>query len=186
MYKAAIMYTPYPNSPPTAKEVQNYLKGSGTLLYGGNKRKSALTPNQSLMDKVYVAFQRFEHVITGTTGNPQSPLDSYDLYVFDLQVDDVHFLLKYGGQVQCYFKLNEQIISSMEHHRWSHWRLEQLKKSVQSNARHDQFIAENVGDAKFHRSIPKFARASTDFILKVESAMTRIELEAVSLFKSGW
>jgi len=183
MYKAAMLFIPYPSSPPTAKEVQSYLKRSGTLLYGGNKRRTALTPIQAQIDTVYHAFRAFE---TAITGSQKGNLDSHDLYVFDEQVNDVHFLLKYGGQMGCYFRLDDHIINSMGHYSWSHWRLKQLKKSIQDNARYDHLIKDEIGDRKFHRSFPKFARASTDFVLKVDEAIKVVERDATSLFKSGW
>ena len=65
MYKAVIMRSSYENPAPTSKEIQDYFRKSGKLLYGNDKRKSKNTPFEGTIHLVMHAFNEFEELIIG-------------------------------------------------------------------------------------------------------------------------
>ena len=184
MHKAVIINSDFENKAPSAKEIQTYLNKTGKLLYGNDKRKSANTPYTDTIHLVMSSFSEFEEALTGKVkgyGTTQT------LYVFDDKVNETHFFLKYVEQIQCHFKLDASIIDSMWKAKWNSGHLKNLKKSLEKNADFGDFmIKKNIGSAKLHKSLPKFAKATNDYIAKIDSEITAIEENAVSLFTSGW
>ena len=184
MHKAVIINSDYQNHAPTAKEMQAYLNKTGKLLYGNDKRKSANTPYQQTIHLVTSAFGSFEEVITGAKRDYQTVRN---LYVLDDKVNEMHFFLKYAGNVQCHFKLNDQIIDEMHHCSWSLGHLKRHKQSVENDAssRHF-FIEKNIGNKKLHNAFPAFVKATESYVLKIDNAIQEIEDKATALFTSGW
>ena len=184
MYKAVIMNADNQHPLPTAKEIKTYLRNTSKLLYGNDKRKSINTPYPDIIHLVMNSFPKFEEAITR---NKRDYTNTQELYVFDDKVNVTHFFLKYGGTIDCHFSLDDTIIHAMHHCNWSFGHLERHKKSVVQNAESSQFfIDKEIGNAKLHKSFPKFIKATDDYIKKIDAAMKEIEDEAVLLFKSGW
>lgn len=184
MYKAVIINSDDQHPLPTAKEIKNYLNKTGKLLYGNDKRKSVNTPFQNTIHLVMNAFNEFEEAITGRKRDFFTPSE---LYVFDDKVNEMHFFLKYAGQIQCHFNLDDAIIDKMHHCTWSHGHLKRHKQSVEQNANSSKFyIEKSIGNTKFHKAFPKFTKASNDYIAKIDDAMKIIEADAISLYKTGW
>ena len=184
MYKAVIMNADNQHPLPTAKEIQAYLRKTSKLLYGNDKRKSINTPYPDIIHLVMYSFSTFQEAITK---NERDYQDRKELYIFDDKVNVMQFFLKYGGSIDCHFSLDDAIIHSMNHCSWSFGHLERYKKSVVQNAESSQFfIDKQIGNAKLHKSFPKFIKATDDYIKKIDAAMKEIEDEAVLLFKSGW
>ena len=100
MYKAVIMRSNYENPAPTSKEIQDYFRKSGKLLYGNDKRKSKNTPFEGTIHLVMHAFNEFEEVVIGKKTDYSQ---TNTLYIFDDQINQMHFHLIYAQQAQNYF-----------------------------------------------------------------------------------
>jgi hypothetical protein len=184
MHKAVIINSDYQNPAPTAKEIQAYLHKSSKLLYGNDKRKSINTPYKENIHLVMHSFYQFEEALTGRTRDFGT---TRTLYIFDDKVNETHFFLKYVGQIQTHFKLNDPIITEMNKCSWDYGHLYRYKQSLEHDFRFIDFLKEkNIGNAKLHKAFPKFTTATNEYINKIDIAMKEIEDKAVALFKSGW
>jgi hypothetical protein len=184
MHKAVILKTDFASEAPTAKEIEAYLRKSAKLLYGNDKRKSVNTPYKNNIHLVHHAFNDFKEVITGKKHEFQT---SHTLYVFDDQINDSFFFLKYSGMNTCHFKLNDAIISEMSHTSWSHGHLIRYKRELEHAANFNQFMIEkNIVSKKFQKYPPKFSKATDEYIEKIDVEIKALEAKAIALFKSGW
>lgn len=184
MYKAVIMRSSFENPAPTSKEIQGYFNKSGKLLYGNDKRKSKNTPFEGTIHLVMHAFNEFEEVITG---KKREFGDTPNLYVFDDQINQLHFHLIYAQQAQNYFLLDDAIITEMYKLSWNVGHLKRYKRDLQGNENFNQFMIEkNIGNTKLYKSFPKFSKATDIYISQIDITIEEFESRALSLFKSGW
>ncbi len=184
MYKAAILKSDFKNPAPTAKEIQDYLKKAGKLVYGNDKRKSKNTPFTDSIHSVMYAFDAFHNLITGEERQYHS---SYTLYVFDANVNEMYFFLKYAERVVTHFLLTDAIIDDMHHCNWSYGHLTRYKNDLKNNAGFSNFMIEKgIGNANLYKAASKFSAATNAYITKIDDAIRDLEESAIALFKSGW
>jgi hypothetical protein len=184
MYKAVIMRSSFENPAPTSKEIQGYFNKSGKLLYGNDKRKSKNTPFEGTIHLVMHAFNEFEDLIIG---KKREFGDAHNLYIFDDQINQLHFHLIYAQQAQNYFLLDDAIITEMYKLSWNVGHLKRYKRDLQDNENFNQFMIEkDIGNAKLYKSFPKFSKATDIYISQIDITIEEFETRALSLFKSGW
>lgn len=184
MYKAVILRSNFENPAPTSKEIQDYFKKSGKLLYGNDKRKSKNTPFEGTIHLVKHAFNEFQEVITGKKYDYG---ETHNLYVFDDQINQMHFHLIYAQQAQNYFVLDDAIIAEMYKLSWNVSHLKRYKIGLQGSVNFTNFMIEkDIGSAKLYKSFPKYSKAIDAYISQIDLTINEFESRAVSLFKSGW
>jgi hypothetical protein len=184
MHKALIVNSDFNNPAPTAKEMQSFLNKSGKLIYSEDKRKSKNTPYQKNIHLVVGAFRDLEEAITG---NEREYCVHRNLYIFDGEVNEMLFYLKFSGMVQCHFILNDSIIEDMNKASWDYGHLNRFKKSLEDNVHFNKFMVErNIGDSSLYDALHKFSKATDDYILEVNNSIKQVEEKAIALFKSGW
>lgn len=184
MHKAVIMRSSYENPAPTSKEIQDYFNKSGKLLYGNDKRKSKNTPFEGSIHLVMHAFNEFEEVITG---KKKGFGETHTLYIFDDQINQLHFHLIYAQHAQNYFVLDDSIITEMYKLSWNVGHLKRYKKDLQNSENFNQFMIEkDIGNAKLYKSFPKFLKATDTYIIQIDITIKDYESRAIELFKSGW
>ncbi len=184
MYKAVILRSNFENPAPTSKEIQDYFKKAGKLLYGNDKRKSKNTPFEGTIHLVMHAFSEFKEIITGKKFDFS---ESHNLYVFDDQINQMHFHLIYAQQAQNYFLLDDAIITEMHKISWNVGHLKRFKQDLQHNEDFNNFMIEKgIGNAKLYKSFPKFLKATDTYISQIDITIKEYESRAIELFKSGW
>ena len=184
MHKALIINSDFENPAPTAKEMQLFLNKSGKLIYSEDKRRSKNTPYQKTIDLVLYAFRDFEETITG---NERAYCLHRNLYIFDGDVNEMLFYLKFSGMVQCHFVLNDSIIEDMHKASWDYGHLNRFKESLEGDVHFNQFMIEkNIGDNSLYEAFYKFSKATDEYILEVNNSIKKVEEKAIALFKSGW
>ncbi len=184
MYKAVIMRSNYENPAPTSKEIQAYFRKSGKLLYGNDKRKSKNTPFEGTIHLVMHAFNEFEEVVNGKKTDYSQ---TNSLYIFDDQINQMHFHLIFAQQAQNYFVLDDAIITEMYKLSWNVGHLKRFKKDLQHSEDFNKFMIEkDIGNAKLYKAFPKFSKATDMYISQIDIAINEYESRAVSLFKSSW
>jgi hypothetical protein len=184
MYKAAIFFTDFNSSAPTAKEMKNYFKNSTTLLYGNEKRKNKTFP---LCEKLHLVLHAYDTFKLKIFDEKLTSHFSKTLYVFDDRVNPSHLLLKYGNFKMIRFKLDALIIDEMYQSSWGYGHLFRYKKGLENEVNyHDFLIEKNIGDESLYKSFPKFKKSVAEFAVGVDKAMVKIEKKAVALFKSEW
>jgi hypothetical protein len=184
MYKAVIIRSNYEEPAPTYKEIQAYFRKSGKLLYGNDKRKSKNTPFEGTIHSVMHAFNEFEETITGKRNDHS---ERYTLYIFDDQINEIHFQLKYAQKAQNYFLLDDAIITEMHKLSWNVSHLKRYKERLQNSEGFTKFMIEkDIGNAKLYKSFPKFSKATDAYISQIDITIKEFESRALSLFKSGW
>ena len=184
MYKAIIIATNISQPEPTAKEIKEYLKGSGKLLYGNDKRTSnsfELKPDIHLVMSSYGTFEKFITKKDNKWGSFKS------LYVFDDKVNSTHLFLKYGGIISHHFNLDKSIIDEMHECAWRHSNLTRYERGLYSELRDFDFLIENnIGTKKLHSKRTKLANCIEDINVQNLQSIKLIEDRAKALFTSGW
>ena len=181
MYKAAFLIIDFLQPEPTAKEIKSYLHNSSKLLYGNDQRKSKNTPYVDKLEIIENCFSKFKHIFSSQQHTHQM------LYIFDSEINETHFFLKYAPQVLAHFELDEKIIDEIIKITKDYGQLNsyiyRLQKELQSL---DGFVEKNIGSYSFHKSFPAYVNASEKFIMQIDKDVKRLEKKASQIFQSGW
>ena len=182
MYKAVFLANDFQAQAPTAKELKEFLAGSGKLLFGNDQRKSKNTPFADRLHLVTNCLHSFSHLFNSDSHHVTSTL-----YIFDDKINETHFLLKYSSQVITHFLLDEHVIDDMHHITWSHSSLKTHLNSVRHDMdKLDFFVKKGIGDVKFHKSFPAYIKATNTFLTGIENEMKKLENNALHLLQSHW
>ena len=184
MYKAIITLTDISQPEPTAKELKEYLKGAGKLLYGNDKRKSN---SFELNEKIHLVMYSYDTFEVSITKKERQWGANKTLYVFDDKVNSTHLFLKYGGIISHHFSLDNKIIDEMHKCAWSHGHLTRYQKGLYSELNDFDFlIQKNIGTKKLQLKRNKLANCIDDINSQIIHSINLIEDRAKSLFTSGW
>ena len=183
MYKAAFLTYNMMQDAPSAKEIKTYLGKSAKLLYGNDQRKSKNTPYPDKLHTIEHAFSHFESIFT----DQKKPYVPTELYIFDEKINSTYFFLKYASQVIVHFKFDEKTIDEMHTLSWNHMHLVSYFNSIDQNIGSLKFFTDkNIGDPKFHKAFPSFAKKFDIIKLRTAKEIDKLEKKADLLFRSGW
>lgn len=95
--------------------------------------------------------------------------------------------LKYPKQVVTHFIIDEDLIDSLHHLKWSFEHLDRYNQQLASVAGSLSFFKDKeIGDAKFRKAFLPYLKASNKLEDEIISASQRISDMAGLIFKSGW
>ena len=181
--KCAILEYDYKNPAPSYKSIDVNCDKDGKVLYGGGKRKSKNTPYLTQLHTVIYAFDKFSELIFPQLKTHQH---HYELYLFGNTADETMLYLKYP-QTITHFIIDDDLIADIHHLEWSYDHLYRYLRALESTTNSLSFFTEKgIGDDKFQKSFPAFARASDMLSDAIVSASQRITDNAGIIFKSGW
>ena len=183
--KCAVFLTDFPQDAPNHKELEAYL-GKGTVLYGGDKRKSKNTP---FIDKTHLlnsAISKFEDLLMPTIkSNGHRKYTS--LYMFDSSVYDTHLLLKYAAEVAMLFEIDEQDIDELHKLEWHYSTFTRSALEVEAQNHTVEFILDRgMDDTKLSKHFAAFTKSNTKFVNELEKAADRRFQAAAKILGSGW
>jgi hypothetical protein len=182
MYKAVFLTYNLMQGAPTANEIKTYLGKSAKLLYGNDQRKSKNTPYPDKLHLIESAFHQFRDIFSsGKT------FIHRELYIFDEQINETHFFIKYAPQVLAHFEFDDKTIDEMKKIAWNHNHLVSYFRSLDNNVGSlDFFIQKNIGDPNFHKLFPSFVKKFDTVKSHTAKEIKKLEKKADLLFRGGW